>query len=277
MSIKKITDRKLPKPRDEIWLSEKTPASYFRFCSKMSRTIDEGQVIEFINNFKPKNKKIIVDLGIGPGRELSWLAKLKNISKIIGIDYSQSMLDFCRKQSQKIKAKIILFKDDLLTLGKFNPPKEKPIIYLYLFNSLGDFTPDEREIILQNIKKKMGKSDILIATLSKRPEEINSKMLEKLPYREKSVGERKKIGIIVEYGSLPFLWNVALEKYKRLPQLWYDNKNNNFLVYLSRGKILFSSHRWSKKEIVDLFRKADLKIEKLIEGEAMYTVISKIK
>jgi len=275
MNFNRKTIKKDSKLRDEIWFWKEIPEAYFKACSKMRRTVDETRMVEFINEFKPKNKKIIVDLGIGPGRELHWLTKLKNISKIIGIDYSQPMLNFCQKQAQKSQIKTTLLKDDLLTLNKFKPPKVEIIIYLYLFNSLGDFEPKERKIILQNIKRKMKNGDVFIVTLSKRPEEVEPGVLEELSYRAKSSKENKRLDVVMEYGALPFLWNISLKKYKRLPQLWYDNKKNDFVLYMGKN-ILFFSHRWSKKEIIGLFIKSGLKIIDIIGGKTSYVVISKI-
>jgi len=264
-------------PKEEIiWKHKKVAELYHKHVSQeASGVVDEKYIKDYIE--KKRNVKV-VSLGIGSGRELSWLDKLKNIKEVIGIDYSSEFLDICRKVAKKCKVKVICFKDNLFSLKKFKEfiKKEKlPLLYLCLLNTLGNFTQKEREKILKNVRNLMRKKDRLILCLYKRPERIKAKI--KLPPQIKVIGNsgRKiKLGTLIEYGCLELLWLPILEKYYRLPRFWYNEKTDDVTVYVGKEKILIS-HRFSEDEIEELAEIAKLKIEKLIEGKFMWVVILK--
>ena len=112
--------------------------------------------------------------------------------------------------------------------------------------------------------------------LYKRPERIKAKIF--LPRQIKikgNSGRKIKLGTLIEYGCLEFLWIPILEKYHRLPRFWYDEKTDDVTIYVGKEKILIS-HRFSEEEIKKLCKIVKLKIEKLIEGKFMWIVILKI-
>jgi len=267
----------MPTKEEIIWKHKKVGELYTKEVSlKVEGVVDEKYVKDYIS--KKGNIKAI-SLGIGGGRELNWLDKLKNVKEVIGIDYSPDFLDVCEKLSRKCKVKVICFKDNLFFLKKFKKfiKKEKlPLIYICLLNTLGNFTIKEREKVLRNVRGLMKKKDRLVLCLYKRPEKIKAKIF--LPRQIKikgNSGRRVKLGTLLEYGALEFLWLPILEKYHQLPRFWYNEKTDDVTIYVGKEKILIS-HRFSEEEIKKLAQKAKLKIEKLIEGKFMYVVMLKV-
>lgn len=260
-----------------IWRNKKAAELYYKeVAQKSSGMVDEGYISKYI---RLKKEIKAVSLGIGVGRELSWLSKLDNIKEIIGIDYSQEELDFCKKVAEKYKVKVSLVKDNLLSLNKFKnliKNEKLPLIYVCLINTLGNFNEKERGRVLKNIKKLTKKKDRLILSLYKRPERIKVKT--PLPSQIK-VGKdpviKTKLRNVIEYTFYEFFWPPLLEKYHQLPRFWYDDKANNMTVYVGKKKILIS-HRFSKEEIIEMAKKAKFKTEKLIERKFMWIAILKI-
>lgn len=265
-------------PKEEtIWKHKRAVELYHKKVSiESSGVVDEKYVKDYISS---KRDVKVVSLGIGSGRELAWLDKLKNIEEVIGIDYSADFLEICRKVAKKCKVKVCCLKDNLFSLKKFKKfiRKEKlPLIYICLLNTLGNFTQKQREKVLRNVRSLMKRKDRLILCLYKRPERIKAKIFLPPQIRIKGNSGRKvKLGTLIEYGCLELLWLPILEKYHRLPRFWYNGKTDDVTVYAGKEKI-FISHRFSEEEIKKLTEIAKLKIEKLIEGKFMWVVILKI-
>jgi len=261
--------------REEIiWKHKKADELYSKKVSEEASGVrDEKYVKDYIAS---KRNVKVVSLGIGSGRELKWLDKLKNIKEVIGVDYSLDFLEICAREAEKYKVKVVCIKDNLFSLKKFEKfiKKEKlPLIYICLLNTLGNFTQKEREKILRNVRNLMKKKDRLILCLYKRPERIKAKT--KLPPQiqiKGNSGRKVKLGTLIEYGCLEFFWLPILEKYHQLPRFWYNEKTDDVTIYVGKEKILIS-HRFSEEEIKKLAQIANLKIEKLIEGKFMYIVI----
>lgn len=267
----------MPTREEIIWKHKRAAEIYAKsVVQKASGVVDE----KFVKKYIQKQREVkVVSLGIGTGRELSWLDKLKNVKEVIGIDYSSDFLDICRKVAEKCKAKVACIKDNFFSLkkiGKYIKKEKLPLIYICLINTLGNFKEKEREKILKNVKSLMKKKDRLILCLYKRPERIKAKI--KLPSQIKikgNSGRRVKLGTLIEYGCLEFFWVPIFEKYHQLPRFWYNEKTDDVTIYVGEEKILIS-HRFSKEEIENLAKEAKLKIEKLIEGKFMWVVILKI-
>jgi len=265
-------------PKEEIfWKYKKSAELYHKKVSEGASGVrDEKYVKDYIA--KKGNVKV-VSLGIGGGRELNWLDKLKNIKEVIGIDYSSDFLEICRKVAKKCKVKVSCVKDNLFFLKKFRKfiGKEKRLlIYICLLNTLGNFTRKQREKVLKNVRNLMKDKDRLILCLYKKPERIKAKIFVPSQIKIKgNSGRRVKLGTLIEYGCLEFFWLPILEKYHQLPRFWYNEKTDDVTIYVGREKILIS-HRFSGEEIKELVKKVKLKIEKLIEGKFMWVVILKI-
>lgn len=267
---------------ETIWSHFKSPKFYHETVRKMLGVRDEKLVADFINDYLPRKEKVIVDLGIGTGRELEWLDELKNVSKIIGIDKSEAMLKFCKKVAEKCKKEVILIKDDLFDLRKlpkFVARERLPIIYICLLNTLGNFNERERKLVLSNIKKSMKEEDRLILCLYKVLDAVKINRFLKRIHRKfypKEEKKAKEIYEMIEYALLPIFWDPIMEKFKTVPTFWYNEKTHDIVVHL-RKKRVFISHRFTKEEIRNLHKDVGLKLEKIVEGKLMYISVARSK
>jgi hypothetical protein len=264
-----------------MWSHAKTPEEYHKlFSSELpSGIVDEIHVSRFFNNYLSQKQKVIVDLGIGTGRELSWIDSLKSLSQIIGLDYSYKMVTFCKKSAYLYKHKFICFRDDLLNLKHlpgFVELVKEPIIYLSLINSLGNFSATERIRCLKQLKPLLRPADRIVLCLYKRP---TLKMKKYLPSSfpesalPKSKINRTYLTFIREYAFFSFIWHSIIAKGK-FPRFWYNSRTNDLVIHID-GKRVVISHRFNKVEIKEFAKKAGLSIEKLITGKFMYVVMLK--
>lgn len=263
-----------------LWFNPQTPSTYHQKVKEMSGVPDEKLVANLINNYLPLRKKIVIDLGIGTGRELEWLDQSLGVSKIIGVDYSKEMLIFCEKEAGKCKHEVKLVNDNLLKsviLPKLTKVYKEPFIFLSLINTFGNFSKAERIIILKNLCSLSKKSDRVILALYKNSQQVKLlNVVKNSPYFQTKEPEDKAIlAELIEYGLLPFFWTSVMDKYHTLPRFWYDKINNDVVVHVD-GKRLFASHRFAKEEIEHEFKESGLKIDKIIEGKAMWIVVGKI-
>jgi|GEM_PF-4405628 len=264
-----------------MWTRAQTPAGYFDYFSSElpSGTADEKIVAGFFNNYLPQTAKALVDLGIGPGREMAWLDNLNNLSRIIGVDYSQEMIDFAKKQAGRLAHGLICEKDDLLApavLPQIVSRIEEPIVYVSLINSFGNFTLAERDVFLKNIKKLMRPADRLVICVYKR---LSLKMKKSLPLdfppsgQPKNKIDRVRLCFAREYALIPYVWDWVMEN-GYLPCFWYDNKNNDIVIH-ANGRRLIISHRFSRNDIKDATVNAGLTLEKILNGKFMYVAVIK--
>lgn len=264
-----------------FWFHPQSPQSYHQIVNKVPSGItDEKIVANFVNNYLPEQKKTVVDLGIGSGRELVWLDKVFGVAKIIGVDYSPAMIKFCKKEAKIHKHEIELVEDDLLTTVLLPPivKKEKrPIVYLSLVNTFGNFSRKERLLALKNIAAILKPADrIILALYHRRHHARFLDLIKNSPYfQTQNPKDQPILAELIEYGFYPFLWVPVLDKYHQMPRLWYDQKGNDVVMHLD-GERLLTSHRFSKEEIEKEFQEAGLKIAKLIEGKAMWIVVGRI-
>jgi hypothetical protein len=259
-----------------MWTHSKTPSEYQNFFSSESSsgTTDDIYVARFFNNYLPKTQKTLIDLGIGSGRELTWIDQLKGLSRVIGIDYSHKMLDFCQKQFASLSHEIVLVHDDILDPKVF--PKiarliKEPVIYVSLINSFGNFSFQERTRVLKNIKPLLRGRDRIILCLYKRP---TLKMKKNLPgsfpkaVLPKTKTDRVHLAFAREYALIPYVWHSTIEKGK-LPRFWYNKKTDDIVIHEDGAKIVIS-HRFDKTEIKKLACGVGLTVDKLITGKFMY-------
>jgi ubiquinone/menaquinone biosynthesis C-methylase UbiE len=164
--------------KEIIWKHKKAAELYTKgILEEASGVADEKYIKDYIE--KKRNVKV-VSLGIGSGRELDWLDKLKNVKEVIGIDYSPDLLEICRKVAEKCKVKVICLKDNLFSLKifkKFIKKEKLPLIYICLINTLGNFTQKEREKVLKNVRNLMKKKDRLIFLQNWQPEKFQTTIL----------------------------------------------------------------------------------------------------
>ena len=217
-------------------------------------------------------------MGIGPGRELDWLCKIKSIKEIVGVDYSKPMLEICKQNAEKCEKPVKLIEDNFFSLKKLKKyvrDLKFPIFYLFLLNTLGNFSASNRIKILKTLKPLLKKEDRVICCLYKIPERLKLTKRIKLPVpiKIKTIEDKRRLSIVLEYALYDVLWVYSLKK-GSVPIFWYDNKTNDVVVYL-KGRKIFFSHRFSKEEINNMFRKAGMKIEEIKEGKTMWVVIAK--
>ena len=256
-----------------FWSLETVPKDYEVTIRRMKGLLDEAPVINFIKNF---GKCIVIDLGIGTGRELEWMDKIESISEIIGIDYSEPMIEFCKNVAKNCKKKVTLIKDDMTSLNsleKIVKTRKETIIYVCLVNTLGNFLPEDRKKVVTSVKTLMKKYDRLVISMYKTLDKVPINIIP-FPSHIQSATNEIKISELIEYALGQMFWEPVFQKYKQNPRFWYDEKENDVAIYVGDRKV-FISHRWSKEEIEKLFNDAHLKIENLIEGKLMYIVICK--
>ncbi len=263
----------------KLW-SCKEVANSFNFGAAQLGAIDEKHIERFINSYYPGQKKTIVDLGIGTGRELCWLDKVKNTKSIVGVDYSKAMLDVCRGNITKGKFKtgVRLVHSDITKLKKIDLGRNNTIkIFLFLLNSFGNNEREEQIKILNSVWKLMGERDLLIMTLYKYPEKLKipKELLKQIPKHLKGY-EDKKTYEVLDYVFVSFLWQNYYKKYGKIPVFWYNEKTKNIEVYVGK-KLMYISHRWNKKEIREIHGETKLRIKKIIEGDFMYVSIAEKK
>lgn len=261
-----------------FWFHPQSPRSYHDVMNKIpSGIVDEEIVADFINSYLPNKRKVVVDLGIGSGRELVWLDKTLGVGEIIGVDYSPAMVKFCKKEAKGCKHELKLIRDDLLSLSLLPRTVEgegKPVIYISLINTFGNFSIEERLVALRNITSILKLEDRIVLALYNRCHQARfAKSLSPYLQTDHKIDEMI-LAEVIEYGFYPFLWVPVLDKYHQMPRLWYDKKGHDFIMHID-GKRLLASHRFSKKEIEGEFKEAGLKVDRIIEGKAMYIAVGK--
>ena len=264
-----------------MWTHADTPAEYDNFFSSElpSGTVDESRVANFFNRYLPRKQKVLVDLGIGSGRELVWIDKLEGLSRIVGIDYSRPMLEFCRKNTVSCRHEVVLEQDDLLgpkILPGLVGAIAEPVVYVSLINSMGNFSSRERIRVLRKMKPLLRSRDRVILCLYKRPTlEMGTRLLK--PFPESALPKNKidcvYLNFAVEYALIPYVWNSIIER-GGFPTFWYDKKSNDVVIRDDNEKVVIS-HRFDRKEIKDLARAIGLAIDRLITGKFMYIAILK--
>jgi len=262
-----------------FWFHSKMPQGYHNeINSGASGVVDEKIIAEYIKTYIPSQEKVLVDLGIGTGRELPWLDNLKGVSKIIGVDYSPAMIRFCQKVAQECKHQVELYTDDLFKpkyFKKIASENSGPTIYFSLINTFGNFSKDQRILTLKNVCELMKSPDRIIIAVYKRSQHAKlEKQIKNRQYITVNEEDRPILAEIIEYGGYSFLWDAVLDKYNQLPQFWYDKENHDLAIHIN-GKRLFTSHRFAEGEAESEFRKAGLEIEQTIEGRAMWIVVGK--
>ena len=258
----------------------KTPKIYHKLFGGDSFQYRGGDIdwtVNYIECFS-KNKKIaLIDFGIGTGRELRFLKENKQIKKIIGIDYSEFMLDFCRKKWEGFSIPLILISDDFIALKKSQKAVKNisiPKVFTIFFGTINNIIKEDRSKMLIAVKKLMSKNDIFIIEFSKRPEDqiIDFKhSWLKFRNRVEEVGFYEA-GV---YAQLQWFWEACIKNFGTVPQFFYEKKTNNIVVTAIGVGSCFFSHRFSVEEIRELIETSGLKLEELREGREMYTAIIK--
>ncbi len=145
-----------------------TPETYHKYTYSLERGEDEKIVYDYIKKFSKNKKIVLIDLGIGTGRELKFLKEIKNINKIIGIDYSKPMLDFCKNTWKYFSIPLKLIQDDFRNLKNSKKTIQNiksPKIFIMLFGTINNTTEKDRVLMLKSVKRLMTKNDRFIIDL----------------------------------------------------------------------------------------------------------------
>lgn len=257
-----------------IWHSSEVAEIYNELSEPSAGAVDEEFIDKYISGLNCKVN--VVSLGVGTGRELKWLCDIDSVQKIIGVDYSEEMLNLCERNASKYEKQIELVRDDLLSLEKLRlglQEDEKPVIYLILLNTLGNFSERRREEILRRVRGLMGDEDKLIVAVYKLPEEIEND--NHLPFPEDFVKNfgRCKTTVASEYSLNEILWAYAIKEHGKIPKFWYDEEKEDVVAYVGDEKVFFS-HRFSKEEIKELFKDTGFDIDEVFEGKFMWIVVA---
>jgi hypothetical protein len=258
----------------------KTPKIYHKLFGGKSLEYRGGDIdwaLNYIQEFSNNKKIAVIDFGIGTGRELRILQDNKNIERIIGIDYSEAMLDFCKKQWKDYPIELDFIKDDFAVLENSKRAIKSiriPKVFTIFFGTINNTTEDDRIRILLAVKKLITKNDIFIVEISKRPEKqtvnFNHPWL-------KFKNKKEKIGFyeVGVYVQSKWFWEASEKNFGTVPQFFYEKRTHNITVTIPGVGSCFFSHRYSFEEIEGLIKKVGLNIETIREGREMYTAIIK--
>lgn len=264
----------------DLYKSVRAPGAFYKAYQKKLDVVDEKYLADFIRNYHAGSKKIVVDLGIGPGRELEWLDKIGDVETVVGVDFSEHMLEFCRSIAKRYLKRIVLILEDFRNLDKtkkFISDRTSPAIFICLVNTLGNFPPKERLKVLNKVKIIMRPDDRLILMLYKLPQDmkIDSRAIKRIPSHLRPRGyDIMKYVELIDYSFQNWIWDPVVEIFGSPPIITYDESTQDIAAYVGNKKV-FGSHRWSKKEVKDLHKQAGLRIDKMIEGDYAYIVVSR--
>ena len=245
---------------DRLWHFPLTAQLHHTCENKAERTVDEEIVKRFLAE---SGEHVVVDLGIGAGRELKWLREIPGVSKIIGVDYSIHMLKQVMKLWKRSVKNLIVVDDDMTKLSNLPAlikEEKKPCRYISLANTFGNLESEERIQALTRIASLMKSEDRLALVLYKRPKSKQGQSAELEYYKR----------------SFPIYEKIVWEMFKQPIHYSYDVGEQN-VVFGTKEKPICISHRWSKKEIKELVEKSGLTIERLFTGRYAYVPICRSK
>lgn len=257
-----------------------TPNIYHKLFGENSFSYRGGDIdwsLGYIKSFSNNKKVAVIDLGIGTGRELEALKENPNIKKIIGIDYSDSMISFCREKWKDYPIALNLIRDDFSLLKrskKLINEIDLPKIFTIFFGTINNTTEEDRIKMLISVRKLMKKDDIFIIEFSKRPEKQDVDFNHPwLKFKNKA----EEIGFYEAntYAQLKWFWDATKENFRTTPQFFYEKRTHNIMITVTGVGSCFFSHRYSLREINKLVDMAKMRIKEIREGKEMYTVVIK--
>ena len=108
-----------------------------------------SSTVEWILNKVPGDRLNILDLGCGPGLYTEKLAERGHI--VTGMDFSSNSVDYAMESASRKKLAISYLQQDYLELEEEN----RYDLILLIFTDFGVLTPDQREILLNNIYRAL--------------------------------------------------------------------------------------------------------------------------
>ena len=233
---------------DQFWKHPLTPEHYHNSVSKSRLPEGEGIILGEVAD---PHFGMIVDLGVGTGRELGWIKDLPNIEKVVGVDYAPDMLRKCIRVWRNYPKKLILLDEDFTEpdIMKDALCEEKRRAYFVgLDNTFGHLKKEERGHAINSVSGLMRKHDRLALHLLKH-------------------NENPRVPGAAE-AYLPVVEAIA----KRRASVEYDLESRALGIFVG-GKRLVSFHGWAFDDIVNLEKGAGLKRVELAEMENSFVVV----
>lgn len=257
-----------------------TPKIYHKLFGKGEfdyRGNDLEWANDYIEKFSKNKKAVMIDMGLGTGRELVLLKDNKNIKKIIGIDYSESMLAFSRRVWNNFPIPIVLIKDDFVTFANSQEKIkaiDSPKIFILFFGTINNTIREDRMKLLSTVKWLMTKEDRFIVEFSKIPDK------QRVEYRHPWLRFKKKVEEkwfreAEFYAQLGWFWKAVQKNFNATPQFFYQKNTHDITVTVTGIGSCFFSHRFTEAEIRELINQSGLKLEELREGQEMYSAVIK--
>jgi len=145
--------------------------------SILYQQFEEDYIEQTIEDEAKKGKIILIELGCGTGRILKKYANDPRVEYLIGIDFSEKMIECLFKNFECVKEligeKIIIVQDlaenAFLSFNKNDGFKNTIPIAICMFNTLGNIEYEERRIeVLKRIKEMIGINGIGIISVFNR-------------------------------------------------------------------------------------------------------------
>jgi len=198
-------------------------------------------VDSFINFQKSRNKKVILDLGCGPGAMLEFLSLY---GKTFGLDYSDHAINYAKQDKENI-----VIKGDV----NFLPIKPKKVDIVVCSDILSHEMIENEQKILKGINQILEKESILFITDSALPCLASShdkvaRVTKRFRVRDLK-NDLKNAGFIVEKISYMFFFIFPLVFIIR----YFKNLSQLFLKKDSESHDLFRIHpisNWLLKSLV---------------------------
>ncbi len=243
---------------DPFWKHPLTAELYHNTDKASDKFADEVLISDFL---KGQDSHVLVDLGIGTGRELDWLRGIQSIESVIGLDYSPHMINLCMEIWHNYSKRLILFPDDfekLQNLSQVLKEEPKPAVFLSLSNTFGNLPPGRRAKALKKISSVARSGDRFVFALYKRKAGKDNYAAEVEYYKK----------------NYPMFDRVVWDLHGTLAVYEYDEKNHNIVIGSGKEPV-YISHRWAKDEVSNLFSSAGLEFEKIIEGAHTYICVGR--
>ena len=159
-----IKESKIANKQNDDFYENTSPFDMEVFSEKggIANFCDIKKIFDYI-----KDAKSILEVGAGYGRVVDGLLHYSFLGKITAIEKSKTLFEFLKKKYKR-NSKLSFLRKDILNEEKLN---EKFDAILFLWSGIQDFSPDEQELVLINLKALLNKSGMLI--IDSIPEDVH--------------------------------------------------------------------------------------------------------
>lgn len=196
------------------------------YTSKVDKFSPQGPTEKIVEHLKASGKKRILDLGCGMGTTLLRIAKEYEAELLIGVDFSEKMIERAKKTSEELdpqlRAKIGFFTADVSQI----PYLDNQFDFIYsecVLNLVAD-----RDQVMKEIKRVLAPGGVFIYTdfvsYQSVPDEIRDNLSVISGCRAGSITLDENIAYMAKYGFDEIQkFDYTLEKNKRYKELLEDN------------------------------------------------------